>query len=381
MTRRLWSQVQRCTARIPPELRPALIGWLLSRSLLTLVAWVVRWERGIGRSTGTVYSYNPLVAFWGQFDTGWYLNIAAHGYSATLGTGATTGQGNYAFFPLYPMLVRLLAGIVRDPFAASLVIANVCLLGSCVLLFRMAMARMDPPGARRSVRYLFLYPAAFLLSAALSESLFLFLSLLCLYLGEKRRWRDACLLGFLLCLTRSAGIFVVVPLAYEYLESHQFELRKLRPDLLWLLAPPLGLLCWALYCWWLTGEPTAMFRVQQAWGRQIGNPVTLLREAFESSSLVLRIAAWFTVVHLAALLLGYRRMRPSHWLYCAVSIAVPACMGLMSMPRFILPLFPFYLLAADVTKNRWIDGLLSVTLAGIQAALWSHWCTGRPAVI
>ena len=73
---------------------------------------------------------------WGQWDSGWYLQIAKTGYSTLIGgPGPTLGQANYGFFPLYPLIVKFFAFFTGHHFLVGLILSNLFLIGSAWLLF------------------------------------------------------------------------------------------------------------------------------------------------------------------------------------------------------------------------------------------------------
>ena len=65
---------------------------------------------------------------WGRWDAGWYRHIAMHGYvDQAVGP---TGQRNLAFYPLYPLTMRLVSLPGLDPLAAGILISNLAFLGA-----------------------------------------------------------------------------------------------------------------------------------------------------------------------------------------------------------------------------------------------------------
>jgi hypothetical protein len=62
--------------------------------------------------------------------------------------------------------------------------------------------------------------------------------------------------------------------------------------------------------------------------------------------------AAFATISIFILIIFYRKMRFSYWLFSMFSIFIPLSTGIMSMPRYILVIFPLYILFADITKNR-----------------------------
>ncbi|MBV7699120.1 hypothetical protein [Streptomyces sp. TRM70350] len=90
-------------ARRPPPRRPALLAYTGVRTtgLLALTLWSHIRDQDV---------WQALAAEW---DTEWYLGIAAHGYTTELGT--RHDANNLAFFPLYPLLLRAVTPASPSP--------------------------------------------------------------------------------------------------------------------------------------------------------------------------------------------------------------------------------------------------------------------------
>lgn len=164
--------------------------------------------RGIAPET------NLFLSVWQRFDTNWYLKIAREGYVNAAST---------VYFPLYPFLVRVVSVIVGDTLFAALVVSNLALIGALALLYRLSDALFGAPSARRAVAYWLLFPTAFFLCAAYTESLFLFLTLAAFDFARRDKWFTATLFGMLTALTRLQGGLLVVPLA---LLCFKFQVRE-----------------------------------------------------------------------------------------------------------------------------------------------------------
>ncbi len=134
---------------------------------------------------------------WHRWDTGHYLSIAVRGYDAPWRT---------AFFPLYPLLERVLMVLTHNPFTAGLLISNLAGLGMLIVFYRLVKEDFDHERALRTVLYLSVFPTAFFFASGYNESLFLFLSLLSFYFMRRGSWWLAGISGFLATLTRSAGL-------------------------------------------------------------------------------------------------------------------------------------------------------------------------------
>jgi hypothetical protein len=150
---------------------------------------------------------------WHHWDTGNFLVVAVHGYTAAHQT---------AFFPLYPIFERIVMFVTGNPFTAGLIISDVAGLVMLVVLYRLVEEDFDAERAYRTVLYLSVFPTAFFLAAAYNESLFICFALFSFYYMRHGNWWLAGLFGFLATLTRSSGLFLVAPFCYEYVRQVWF---------------------------------------------------------------------------------------------------------------------------------------------------------------
>jgi hypothetical protein len=305
-----------------------------------------------------------LLENWNRWDTGHFTSIATSGY---------THHYSAAFFPLYPLLERGLSFITRDPYIAGLIIANLANFGVLVLLYKLVEEDFDPGRAARTILYLSLYPAAFFLSAAYNESLFLLCVLGCFYCFRHGNWWLAGVCGLLASLTRSAGVLLVVPFCYDYLHQRQFQWRKMLSfESLSITLIPLGLAIFAAYCWYHYHNPLAFSQAQSTWGRTLlipplgflsslqlilKNPIL----TFTSMHNVIDLGAGLVI--LALVVLGFigpwkfRQQTMSYALYGATTflfvIFFPSHGNepLQSQMRLVMEIFPAFVVLAAMGKE------------------------------
>ncbi|MGH2901090.1 MAG: mannosyltransferase family protein [Solirubrobacteraceae bacterium] len=310
---------------------------------------------------------DALAAPLGRWDSVWFMAIADGGY----GDGARE-----AFFPLYPLLVR----VAGAPLGSSLVggaLASTALLAvALVLLHRLVALDHGRAVARNAVLVTALFPMSFFFSAVYSESLFLSVSVGAVYAARRERWAWAGALGMLAATTRSAGVLLIVPLAMIYLWDVQRPslrpIRPLRADALWLALVPLGL---ASYCALLAlggHDPLAPFAAQEVWFRTFAGPFAGAwdglyagaqgaRQLFSGARepvyftaaggdpfVVARhnieLLAWLAL-SLVAVAGVLRRLPAAYGAYVVAALALPLSypvgpQPLMSLPRFVAVLFP-----------------------------------------
>src|SRR5215469_1568521 len=306
-----------------------------------------------------------LWQLWHRWDTGNYLVVALHGYVAPHQT---------AFFPFYPLLERAMMLLTGNPFTAGLIIFNLADLLVLVVLYRLVEEDFDQERAYRAALYLSLFPTALFLAAAYNESLFLCLSLFSFYHMRHGRWWLAGLLGLLATLTRSAGLLLFVPFYFEYLRQRHFNLRAVRLDILGSLAIPAGLGLFSLYCAFRFHDPLAFSHAQDVWGRVprvpgygIYRSVQEIMQSggflnFQSLHNLLDLGPDLLILALIVLgFIGPWKLLRDLWAYNLYAFSLylfvllfPAAgiFPLMSTGRYMLEVFPAYIILASLGKYR-----------------------------
>ncbi len=360
--------------KVPAEIRYTLLLFVTSRIVLTIIGvFALKSFRN--------HVFGPFpdwLKLWGVWDSTWYIEIAKSGYSTVLNN---VGMANYTFFPLYPLCMRIVATFISDYYWAGVIVSNVALLVSCLYIYRLVRLESDDSTAMRSIKYLFLFPTAFILSGIFTESLFLMLSLMAFYYAKKGNWLFSGAAGFCISLTRPYGVIIMIPLAYEYLRASGF--KKIRPDALYLLLAPAGIAAYSAFNYFLTGDPIAFMHAQHAWGAGITIPlVQLWNRLFESQTEVL-FNAYFSLISLAMLLVFYKKINVSYLIYGAFLILIPLCTpsSAWSMSRYILVTFPLFIIFARLGENKHFDESATIFLAMLQGILMALWTTSYFYVI
>lgn len=155
------------------------------------------------------YGLHFFLDGWNQFDGPEYLKIVEHGYSYVPGQ-----RSNIVWFPLYPICVRAVHGVIADPMVAAIVVSAVGgAAAACVYwlwLARHMDVRANQIGAFLA---LLVYPYAwYLFGVVHSDSLFLALVIAAFLCIEKDRLLWAGVLGALATATRPTGFAVIAGL-------------------------------------------------------------------------------------------------------------------------------------------------------------------------
>jgi len=370
-------------ARFNRTVRDVALTFLMTR--LPLIAIAALAAMVIGQRPGVHYaaSTNPVLAVWGRWDAEHYLQIARFGYSGT----------EPAFFPLYPLLIRIAGAFTGSQLIAGLIISNAASFFALLYLYKLIEHEYNRHVAQRTTFYVSIFPTAIFFSAVYSESLFLCLTVASFYYVRERRWVMAGIFGLLAALTRAEGVLLAAPLFIEWViaakeggrEFFRYWVDDVVKPLIGMALVPLGIACYMAYLWVLTGDPLRFSHVQTHWGRHFAPPwasfantVHKIAGAQAPQTIANQaLELFFTLLMLTVLVVGLRRLRLSYVVYMALSILIPMCTGsLMSMPRFALVLFPMFVLfglwgARPTFNNAYVA--FSLPLLGLFTVLFADW--------
>lgn len=153
---------------------------------------------------------------WANWDGQQYLSISQIGH---------TGY-KVAFFPLYPLLIRLFSLTGVSNLWAGLILANLFTLLAIFFLYKLAILDYSAEVTKKIILSLLIFPTSFFLGAVYTESLFLLLSLSAFYYARKNYWLIAFLLAGLTAVTRLVGIAVIIAVLFEYYFNHKQQLSS-----------------------------------------------------------------------------------------------------------------------------------------------------------
>lgn len=319
-----------------------------------------------------------LVGALTAWDGGWYVRLATEGYSWR----GPTVQSTVAFWPLFPLLGRLVGWVVGSVPWGLIIVANVSFAVYLIYLYKLGCLDLDQGSGYRAVLYVAIFPLSFVFSCAYTESTMLALTVAAFYYARKGNWWAAIPLGMLTTLTRLAGVVILLPLVWEFYKQKGLTWRALV-----LLIVPLGTLGYGLYLWRLTGEPLSIVTVTGiAWGRHFTWPWDTVRIGLDvlarnpRVNYVVSIAIVDVVTIISFILLSIacvRWMRPSYWLYAfpatflAISSTLDPKVGLptASLARYLLAVFPAFMLLGRAGKNPYVHHLFVFMFAILLGAL------------
>jgi len=382
-----------------PALRYCAVVYLVVRIalfLLAATAWGLSKERQSSMPNGVplplTNGWHNMFTDWDKLDANWFLYIAQYGYSRHNSTAA--------FYPGYPMLVRLVGDLCGGHLLlAAYLVSNVALLAALVLLYRLTELEYDQASSRRAVLYLAIFPTAVFLFGLYSESLFLLAAVGSIYLARRRHWWWAGVVGVGATLTRSTGVVIALALAVEAVhqtvEDRRRESQNTRSGLR-LTATLVGRLAASVVPLAGTAGYLLFWQLRyHDWNRSITLEKTWFHRKFT--------LPWQTLWHGLTLAVSHGPMGDNApWTFDFVLVAVSLALAiwvairtrpvyavytwgaillflseplrgrpLASDPRYMVTLFPLaWALARLGRRPGWHEGVVAVSAASLAIVAW-----------
>lgn len=307
------------------------------------------------------YLTNPYFWSWANFDGEHYVALAGEGYRPL----------TYYFFPLFPILIRSLAGIwidgLRSYVFSGLIISHLSLFIALIGFWRLVRLDYDESVSRLSLILILVFPTSFYFGAIYTESLFLALSVWSVYFARKKKWFYSSVLAGFASATRLVGVVLAPVIFLEFYRANKKVDRNW-----WKLIPILflavsGILIYVYYLWQRTGDPLNFYHTVGVFGAQRSSNLVLLPQVFYRY--IFKIIpslsfSYFPLVFVALLefftaglflvlsVWSFFKVRLSYTAFLFLGYLLPAFSGsFSSLPRYVLILFPAFILLAIYLNN------------------------------
>ena len=316
----------------------------------------------------------------GNWDVAHFVSIAEVAYA---------NRSDIAFFPGWPLLLRLASGIGAPTLLAGTLLALVASGFATAALYRMG-------GAPAAIAWL-LAPTAVFTMVPYTESLFCAAAFWAWERASARRWGQAAALAAVAASVRVSGVFLIGALAILALTQAGPWLARAR-RLAWLALPTLVVAAYAIYLFALTGSWSAWYDTQAAgWSRGFTWPWVSLQHTLEAvvPGAYAEHPEWVWVfrAELVSMVVGVlvtivclvrRRWAESFWVGIQV-LAFSVSYWFMSVNRAVLLWFPLWTLIGGAAVGRgrrrgWPPAVLAavvVVALAVQAAWAWLFFTGR----
>ncbi len=308
-----------------------------------------------------------LPAVW---DAAWYLRIAGTGYHAWV----VGGGHDFAFFPAWPLLVKVASLGVLPTALVGTALANALFVAAAALIWRVLDERLGREAATGGVALLSFAPPAYVFSLPYSEPLFLVAAAVYFGAGAASRWRVAA--AALAMFARISGAAIVASALTRAALSRGRERRAS------LAAAAGGVIAFAI--WWgfiahLTGQLTGFLHGSPSWA---GGASGLARIEVALARPTISRLVWLAFLGImTAGAVGLIRADLELAVFSVAALALALLPGgiVSSMPRYALAAFPAF--GGLALLARRLDRRLVVALAVVFAAgqvLFAAWAMTAP---
>jgi Mannosyltransferase (PIG-V) len=347
------------------SVRSALLAFVFTRSIILLLfvltaqLYPVPVKPGLSEestlSVRKIPFYRIMAKRVSVADANWYMGIARDGYEQR--QFSTEREYNWAFFPLYPLVLRAVAKLTREYALTGLLLSSFFFFLALVLLHKTALLfGFDLAVAGRTVLYLATFPVSYFFMLPVSESLFLLLIVASFYAGKREWWWLAGATGALASGTRITGVLLLPALALLYLETYR-TYRRLTVLALFLI--PVGLLSYMYFLYSTTGNALAFKDIMISWGRQPGFFLTPLIDYLRQPLLlakgwdfrIINFAAAVTAIVCGIILTKWRMWSMAFFTLASVFVSLSSG-NMQSQARYVMVLFPVFMVLGRAGNNN-----------------------------
>ena len=311
----------------------------------------------------------PLISIWQRFDANWYLVLAQNGYGSV--------PGDVHFPPLFPVLIQWVSFLLRDNMLSGMLIAQLALYYLVKLLYELFAKWGGEKTASKSLFFFLIFPTSFFLFSAYTEAIFMIAAILCLRSIQDGKWHWAGFWIFCAVLVRLQGVALVVPLAWDILRT-RFRIINWLKLFFAGLSPAISV---GVYLLLRAGagdasvipltEANLHARIVFPWE----NLIYSFRYIFDGMGGYIDILNLIAFVVFSVLLVANWKKFPFEYvLFSAASILIFSMrwvdtQPLNSMIRYLLTVFPLFILFGSFAENRWANRLLFLSFLGLNLFL------------
>lgn len=325
------------------------------------------------------FSNNHYLDSFLRWDSGWYRDIIKEGYSYN-----PEKQSNVAFFPLYPLLVKIISSVFFiSSDIAGILLSNILLFFALFFVYKISSVYLKKRGTERVLILMLIFPTSFFYSCFYTESLYLLTTAASFWFFLKKQYFFAGIFGFLASLTRVTGVLIFLSCGVELCWNYSRKKEVFNKEILYLLLIPCGLITYMLFLYWQFNEPLAFIKIQDLWARGDKTfPLITLAESWkninfffpkDSHNTIQFLELFFSIYFLVLGIFAFLKnlLTPSLLIFSLVSILLPLSTGTTtSMLRYILPLFPIFIILGYLSKNRYFYWFLCFSFTYLLSTLF-----------
>lgn len=321
--------------------------------------------------TGCVYNYltGDYSKTWDllyHFDAEWYVDIIENGYQSI---PRSDGQANYAFYPLYPMVVRFAKYFFPEGFTTNQVgiyVSNLCIFLASFFSVKL-IRRISKQDGYFVAFLLFFAPHTMYFTMTYTEAMFILFTVLFFYACSHKKYFIASICACLAAATRIVGVFLVFSLVlsmYHAQYDNHFSIRNiisfiksifLQPlKLLEILICPFSVFGYFYFLYHLVGDVWASAHIEVAWHHPYSNIFVALYKNLLSPGSGASSQYWslWAILGFALMIYLVYRGYYDYAIFGFLSLIVPFNTDVLAASRYVMGNFAIYIALNELLRNK-----------------------------
>lgn len=286
------------------------------------------------------------IAGLGNWDGKHFLAIADSGYTERL---------QYAFFPLYPLVVNVISKVLNISLLSAGISVNLISSFGIIYFFIKILEKLKEADYVKTIIFFLIFPTSFYLLAVYSESIFLLFTLMAFYMIFEKKLLWGVAFAALAASSRVVGVAAALAVITEIFISN-----KNSSDRIFSFFALSGFLIYCLYLFLTFNNPLYFLVSELNWDRVITLPgkniwetnLYLAYYGLDGSYYTIFLDLLFSIFGIGFGLRAIRFLRPSLYIYTILCLLIPLTTSiLLSFPRFLIVIFPIFILVGRI-RNR-----------------------------
>jgi len=290
---------------------------------------------------------DDFIKSFANWDGGHYLGIA-DGYDQKF---------QYAFFPLYPLVINLFSKVTGNIFTSGILISAVSTFFAFHFFYNLILMDFGKEYAKKGLLALMFFPMSFYFLTVYTEGLFFLLTVATFVFARRKLLVLATITASLASATRLAGLGVVISLfAFLYFT------KNLKRKNWFVFFAPLGFILYCVYLQNQTGDPFYFLQAERYWNRSLVLPGSALAHSFKllitpgfiGQNFNSFLDFIFTVFGIVMTWKVWKKLGIDYAIFSIISLFLPLFSPtIVAIPRYLLTIFPIFILCGFY-KNQYI---------------------------
>lgn len=347
-------------------------NWLLYIGIIFIVSRVIMYYQFNLANMLILDGKGSFIGTMCKWDCKWYLTIINNGYDDVVRTTPKLWRGlaNWAFFPLYPVIIAFLKFFIPiNPVIIGITLNQIFVFFAAIFLYKLLRLNFNDLNSRFGVTLLIFSPFSIYFTSLYTESLFLLLSVSGFYFLRTNSFFTSSVLGGLLSATRPVGIMFLIPIFISFLR------KRINLNSLVILGfiSSLGLLLFMLFLYIKTGDALAFQHIQKGWGRRGWGSVSVIVQIKNMASDYYN-AVLFTISASMSIYLVVKKYYEEAFFNLACIMPGVLTGTMMSEGRFSGTLFTFYFALTVLANRSWTIKILTLIIFLIMyLSFYAYW--------